>query len=429
MNKNINNKSFYGDRVLADKVRISNNTRVTGLNNNDLIIGSSGCGKTGGYVIPNIQNINGSLVVSDTKGQLERRFKDELISKGYDVYCIDLVNMQRSCGYNPMDYIGRMEDGSYSEKDILSLANLLTPDLCNDDPFWCCSASSYIAFLICYCLEAEPEKQHNLVRIGELHRRFAQPNGDLPFLNWIEDHKNSFAAKKYYEFSFVRCAEKTYSSILAFVNQYLEAYTFKEAKYLFDNDNKFDIGDLGKKKTVLFLNVSDTDRTYDCIANIFYSQALKVLCADADASPDGQLTVPVRIIMDDFAASGKIPNFDKIISVIRSRDISVSLIIQSLSQIESMYNKSISNTIINNCDHIIYMGSQDVDTASFVGSRAQKTPETILTMPRNKVCLLESGKKASFVDKIVPYSTLENQRVIELSDIQSDDENVKRQLY
>ena len=96
---------MFGERILAENVKISNDTRKTGLNNNDLIIGSSGCGKTGGYVIPNIQNIEGSLIVSDTKGQLERRFKKSLVEKGYDVYSVDLVNMHRSCGYNPLNYI------------------------------------------------------------------------------------------------------------------------------------------------------------------------------------------------------------------------------------------------------------------------------------------------------------------------------------
>ena len=408
MTKIIDKKPMYGERILAENVTITNDTRITGLNNNDLIIGSSGCGKTGGYVIPNIQNIDGSLVVSDTKGQLERRFKDELIEKGYDVYCIDLVNMHRSCGYNPMDYIGKSDDGQYSEKDILSLANLLSPELDERDKFWRSAAASYIAFLICYCLEAKPEKYHNLMYVGELHRKFSQPNGELLFLDWVESHRDSFAAKKYYEFNAIRNAEKTTSSIWAFVNQYLEPYTFRESRYIFDNDVKLDIRNLGKKKTVLFLNVSDTDRTYDNIVNVFYTQTLRLLCAEADANLDGRLEVPVRIIMDDFASGTQIPDFDKVISVIRSRDISVSLIIQSLSQLESMYNQSVSCTIINNCDHILYMGSQDIESASFISSRAMRTPETILNMSRNKVCLLASGKKAQFVDKIVPYSTLEN---------------------
>lgn len=407
MSRTLERTSLYDERILAENIKVSNDTIKTGLNNNDLVIGSSGCGKTGGYVVPNIQNIDGSLVVSDTKGQLERRFKDELIQKGYYVYCIDLVNMHRSWGYNPMDYIPVDDDGFYCEKDILSLANLLAPEVSEKEPFWRCAAASYIAFLISYCLEAEPKKNHNLMYVAELHRKFGQPNGDLPFFSWISSHKDSLAAKKYYEINSVREAEKTFGSILAFVNQYLEPYTFREAKYIFDNNNKIDIRTLGKRNTVLFLNVSDTDRTFDALANILYSQTLRLLCKDADANPDGRLKVPVRIIMDDFASGTRIPDFDKIISVIRSRDISVSLIIQSLSQIESMYSKGESNTIINNCDHILYMGSQDIESASFVSDRACKTPETILMMPRNTLCLITAGEKARFVDKIVPYSTID----------------------
>lgn len=399
---------MFGERILAENISVSNDTRKTGLNNNDLIIGSSGCGKTGGYVIPNLQNINGSLIVSDTKGQLERRFKDYLIKKGYDVYCIDLVRMHRSCGYNPLDYIGKNKDGSYSEKDILSLANLLCPitEADEKEPFWRNSAASYIAFLVCFCLEAAPKNQQNLIHVGELHRCFAMPQGDRKFMKWVEDHPDSFASKKFHEINAVRKSDKTFSSIIAFVNQFLEPFGFKEAEYIFGKKSDFDIKNIGKKKTVVFLNNSDTDRTFDCISNIFYSQALKVLCEQADANKEGCLEVPVRLIMDDFASGAQIPNFDKVISVIRSRGIAVSLIIQSISQLESLYGKCISNTIINNCDHLIYMGSQDIDSANFVGSRAMKTPETILTMPRNQLCLITAGEKARFVDKIVPYSTL-----------------------
>ena len=406
---------MFGERILAENVKISNDTRKTGLNNNDLIIGSSGCGKTGGYVIPNIQNIEGSLIVSDTKGQLERRFKKSLIEKGYDVYSIDLVNMHRSCGYNPLNYIRKNTDGTYSEKDILSLANLLCPqfEIVEKDAFWRCSAASYIAFLISFCLEAAPAKKHNLVHIGELHREFSSAHGDRAFEKWVNDHPDSFASKKFKEINGIRAADRTFSSILAFVNQYLEPFEFKEAEHIFGKSKKenFDIKSLGNKKTVVFLNNSDTDRTFDSISNIFYSQALRVLCAEADANENGHLKVPVRLIMDDFASGAQIPDFDKIISVIRSRGISVSLIIQSISQLESLYSKCISNTIINNCDHLIYMGSQDLDSANFVGNRAMKTPETILTMPRTQVCLITAGEKARFVDKIVPYSTLDEREI------------------
>lgn len=402
MNKNNN----YGTRILAQGITVSNDTKETGLNNNDLIIGSSGSGKTGGYVIPNIKNITGSLVVSDTKGQLERLFKDELIGKGYNVKTLDLVDPLRSCGYNPLDGIRKYENGKYREQDILTLANTIMPTLDKYDPFWEKAAAGYIAFLIAYCLEAVNDDEHNMLSICRLHQAFIAPNGEISFLQWAEENPDSFAARKYRQIRSSSNAEKMWSCIMEFANRALEPFEFEEAKNIFASKAPFDIRELGRTKTVLFLNVSDTDRTFDMLVNIFYTQALQLLCSQADANPDGRLEVPVRIIMDDFAASARIPDFDKIISVIRSRDISVSLILQSMTQLESMYSHAEATTIVNNCDHILYLGSQDIGTAEFIGYRAYKTPETIMCMPRTDAMLMTSGEKAVTVQKIKPYSAL-----------------------
>lgn len=397
----------YGTRILAEGISVSNDTKATGLNNNDLIIGSSGSGKTGGYVIPNIRNISGSLVVSDTKGQLERLFKDELIRKGYIVKTLDLVNPLRSCGYNPLDGIRRYDNGKYREQDILTLANTIMPKLDSDEPFWEKAAAGYLAFLIAYCLEAVDDDEHNMQTVCKLHQAFIAPNGELPFLLWAEGNPDSFATKKYRQIRSSSNAEKMWSSIIEFANRALEPFDFDEAKTIFASKDPIDIRELGRTKTVLFLNVSDTDRTFDMLVNIFYTQALQLLCSQADANPDGRLDVPVRIIMDDFAASARIPDFDKVISVIRSRDISVSLILQSMTQLESMYSHAEAMTIVNNCDHILYLGSQDIGTAEFIAYRAYKTPETIMCMPRTDVILMTSGEKAVTVRKMKPYSMLE----------------------
>lgn len=401
----------YGSRLLAVDVEVSNDTRITGLNNNDLIVGSSGCGKTGGYVVPNIRNIDSSLVVSDTKGQLERRFKRELLEKGYEVHTLDLVNPMRSCAYNPMAYIRKYRNGKYREQDILSLARLLCPVDDHREPIWELSAANYIAFLIGYCLETEPQDSQNLLTVCELHRKFAREDGDLQFAEWIDAHPDTFAAKKYHDLMANRSADKMWASIEGFVNVKLEPFGFEEAKYIFGRGRGLDIRKLGRRKTVLFLNVSDTDRTFDRISDILYAQALQVLCAEADAMPEGRLEVPVRLILDDFAASAKIADFDKIISVIRSRDIYVSLIIQSLSQLESMYSVAVSRTILNNCDHVLFLGNRDFETARYIGNCAGRTPETILSMPRDKAYLICTGEKARLVTKIKPYSmTAENRK-------------------
>ncbi len=400
--KNMNDTGF---RVLGEGVMVSNNTRETGLNNNDLVIGSSGSGKTGGYVIPCIQNISGSLVVSDTKGQLYRKFSKELEKKGYKVKVLDLVEPENSCVYNPLSHIRKYKDGTCREQDILTIARNLVPVLDRHEPIWEESARAFIAFLIAYCMEVLPEEEQNLVSIAELNRAFNKPNGDLAFIKWIEAHPESFASKKFMEIQTNKTAEKMWASIMGFVNVALECFSFKEAKYIFGAGESFDIRQLGKEKTVLFLNVSDVDRAFDQMVNIFYAQALQVLCAEADECEDGTLPVPVRIIMDDFATSAQIENFDKIISVIRSRDISVSLILQSMKQLESMYREAAS-TIVDNCDHILYLGSQNLETARFVGTRAYKTPENILCMPQDSAYLLTKGEQARLVKKVVPYSTV-----------------------
>ncbi|MCR5598065.1 MAG: type IV secretory system conjugative DNA transfer family protein, partial [Lachnospiraceae bacterium] len=167
---------------------------------------------------------------------------------------------------------------------------------------------------------------------------------------------------------------------------------------------ELDLAALGREKTVLFLNVSDCDHSQDMLVNMLYSQLLQTLIAEADANESGQLDVPVRIIMDDFAASAQIPDFDKIISVVRSRDIWLTLCIQSFTQLDSLYSEAKALTIVNNCDHIVYLGGNDMKSAEFIGTRACKTPESVLCMDRTKEFFIESGKPVKLINKIKSYS-------------------------
>lgn len=249
-----------------------------------------------------------------------------------------------------------------------------------------------------------------MTSICKLHQAYIRPGGTLSFLQWTERNPDTFAARKFREINSSSNAERMWSCIMEFANRALEPFEFEEARHIFENRDSFDILSLGRQKTVIFLNVSDTDRSFDHLVNVFYTQALQLLCLEADANPNGRLRVPVRIIMDDFAASARIPDFDKIISVIRSREISVSLILQSMTQLESMYNHAEATTIVNNCDHLIYLGSQDIETAQFIGCKAYKTPEAILCMPRDKAMLLTNGERAVLVNKIKPYSTMQDKK-------------------
>ncbi len=412
------NRYYY--RFLGDGFKISNDTRVTMRNCNDIICGPAGSGKSGGIVYAQLKSLtDSSLIVSDTKGRLCHLFNKELKLKNYKVKILDLVNPERSCVYNPLDYIRKNKNGSYKEQDIARLAAALMPDgMSRDDPFWELSARNVLEFFIAFTLQALPEEEHDMYTVSRLFRSFIKPSGEAGFVPWINEHPTSLAAIRYAQIKGMQAAEKTLSSIYAFVTLALKNFDIEEYRNIFDpyysakSPNKrgkrregLDIAALGREKTVLFLNVSDNDSSLDAITNLIYTQALQMLIGEADKNKDGRLKLPVRIILDDFAAaSGRIPNFDRIIAVVRSRDLWISLIIQSFSQLESMYSPSQSLSIINNCDTIIYLGGNDLKSAEFIGTRANKTPEVILSMDRDKEYVLESGKPAALIKKIPPYS-------------------------
>ncbi len=390
-----------GYRYIASGVKISNDTRKTHCNNNDLVIGSAGSGKSGGYVFPNLLHPCGSIVVSDTKRTLHSMFKERLEKQGYQVQVLDFVDPSKSVGYNPLRYIRRYRDGSPYEVDIKTLATTLAPSLDSRDPFWDRAAVRYISALIGYVIEALPVEEQNMPMVCEVHRQFME--NPVVKNEWIEESPHSFSARKFMEMASTKGADKMWSSILEFVNEALDLFEYREIKPMFEKKKTVDLHKIGKQKTVLFLNSSDNDPTFDKLVNIFHTQLLQTLITDADKS-GGTLDVPTRIILDDFAASAKLPDFERTISIIRSRDISVSIILQSMTQLESMYDVAASATIINNCDHILFLGSNDLRTAEFVGTHLDKTSTTALRLEVTKAILISHGQKAVYVDKIAPYS-------------------------
>lgn len=424
MNNTINEKR-YSVRYLGENFSVSNDTRLTHLNNNDLVVGSSGSSKTGSVVYAQLKSLtDSSLIVADTKGRLAGMFGGELAEKGYSVKTLDFITPENSCRYNPLDYIRKNPDGSFREQDVAKLAAALVPaELLGDEPFWALSARSFIEFFVAYTLAALPPEEHDMYSVCRLYRMFIRPAGDIPFIQWIKEHPDSLAAIKYAQISAMKPADKMISSIYAFISLSLKPFEYSEYKNIFSvgkkgrrakAEEKLDLASLDKEKTVLFLNVSDNDHSMDAIVNLFYTQALQTLISEADKNEDGRLKIPVRIIMDDFASSALIPDFDRIISVVRSRDIWLTLCVQSFTQLESLYTESQALTVINNCDHIIYLGSNDLKSAEFIGTRALKTPESILCMDREKEYILEAGKPVYLINKIPSYAF-----VVPESDIRS----------
>ncbi len=211
----------------------------------------------------------------------------------------------------------------------------------------------------------------------------------------------SFALSRYRLFQSVsESAEKTAACIFSFLASKLAPFSFGDAVRVFTNPERINIKELGRKKTAVFLNISDTDDSMYRLANIFYTQALHTLCELADKSPGHRLRVPVRFYLDDFASNVVIPDFDRIISVIRSREISVSVIIQSLSQLESLYGSPKAMTILNNCDNMLCLGAgRDLETARYISQQANKPVSAVLNTPLSEAWLLTRGEAARKVRK------------------------------
>ena len=389
-------------RILAEGQLVSNDTWSTGLNNNDLIIGPSGAGKTRGYVIPNILQGNESLIVADTKNSLRGMLEKPLKKKGYKIVSVDFTDCRASSwGYNPFDFIRYDSDrDAYCEQDIMTVAACLVPVETYSDPFWDLAARMFAESLIGYVLECLPESEHTLDSVETLIVELGGPKIAHLFNELEVLSSKSFALKRYKMFKSCAKAEKMYSSIIGILAEKISPLAFDGTSAMYSHCQRISFADLGREKTAVFLNVSDTDRSLDRLISLFYTQALHVLCCTADRDcPDHRLPVPVRLMLDDFAANTTIPDFDKIISVIRSREIYVSVILQSLSQLETLYSRAKAMTILDNFDHLLYLGGQDVETARHIGIKANKSTCSVLNMPLSSAWLFERGADPRQVEK------------------------------
>ena len=190
---------------------------------------------------------------------------------------------------------------------------------------------------------------------------------------------------------------------MEFVNQGLDVFDYREYEPIWGEANSIDIARMGHEKTVLFINSSDNDVSMHMLSDLFNTQTMQVLLAEADKMEDGRLPVPCRLILDDFAAAAKIENFDNLISIIRSREISVSIMIQSLSQLNHMYSVERANTILNNCAHVLYLAGKDRATMQYVADYLNQTVHSVLKLPRDKAVYIEEGAQARIVSKFIPY--------------------------
>ncbi|MDE6833781.1 MAG: type IV secretory system conjugative DNA transfer family protein [Ruminococcus sp.] len=386
-----------GEFIFAKDVKRSLDDRITRLNNNVLVVGASGCGKSTSFVEPNLITAKGNYVVSDPKGTLYKKYSEYLKNKGYQVLKIDFQHPENSSHWNPLTEVK-------STQDIMKMANSVVYDKeeknHRSDPFWDRTASLLICAIIGYMYETN-YKPYNfssilqLVREGE--RKTSNHNSSELAERFRKLHLKNPDSWAYKQFKSVNQApEKTYDTILTTLVSKFANYNTEEIEKMMSG-NDFNFSDIAHKKTALFVIQSDCDRSMDGLVNMFFAQAINAFIKCADTYENGRLPIPVRFFLDDYGATTNIYNLDEIISTIRSRNISVSIILQSESQLMTN-ERGTDTTIISNCDTYIYMGSNDVYTARAVSYRCNKPLEKILYMPVNHCWIFSRGQKPIYTE-------------------------------
>ena len=333
-------------------------------NKNILVIGGSGSGKTRFFVKPNLMQMHSSYVVTDPKGTVLVECGKMLKKGGYAIKVLNTINFAKSMHYNPFAYIR-------SEKDILKLVNTIIVNTKGEgqqsgEDFWVKAEKLYYTALIAYIWYEAPEEEQNFAMLIDLIDASEAREDDENFKNAVDllfeeleaEKPNHFAVRQYKKYKLA--AGKTAKSILISCGARLAPFDIKELRDLMEYD-ELELDTIGENKTALFVIISDTDATFNFVVSIMYSQLFNLLCDKADDVYNGRLPVHVRMLLDEFANIGQIPQFEKLIATIRSREISASIILQSKSQLKAIY-KDNADTIEGNCDTTLFLGGKEKTT-------------------------------------------------------------------
>ena len=376
-------------------------------NKNILVIGGSGSGKTRFFVKPSIMQMHSSYVITDPKGQLLKETgkmllhggpkRDEngkpvrdrhgrIIYEPYRIKVLNTINFSKSMKYNPLAYVR-------SEKDILKLVNVIIANTKGDgekssEDFWVKAERLLYCALIGYIwYEAEPEERNFITLLDLLNACEAREDDetykspvDILFDDLAKKQPEHFAVKQYVKFKMA--AGKTLKSILVSCGARLSPFDIKELRDIMTED-ELELDTMGDRKTALFLIMSDTDTTFNFVIAMLQSQLFNLLCDKADDFYNGRLPVHVRCLLDEFANIGQIPNFDKLIATIRSREISASIILQSQSQLKTIY-KDAADTIVGNCDVTLFLGGKEKSTLKEISELLGKETIDSLSQSENR---------------------------------------------
>ena len=390
-------KNFFQNIPMTQTERITMASRPKqpkyARNKNILVIGGSGSGKTRFFCKPSLLQAHSSYVCTDPKGTLLPEIGTFLERKKYRIKCLNLINFRKSMKYNPLAYIR-------SEKDILKLVNALIMNTKGEgekssEDFWVKAERLYYSALIGYIWYEATEEEKNFITLLDLINASEareddetyQSPVDLLFSQLEEREPDHFAVKQYRKFKMA--AGKTLKSILISCGARLAPFDIKELRDLMEYD-ELELDTLGDQKTALFVILSDTDSTFNFVAALMYSQLFNLLCDKADDFYGGRLPVHVRLILDEFANIGQIPNFDKLIATIRSREISASIILQSQSQLKTIY-KDAADTIVGNCDSTLFLGGKEKSTLKEISELLGKETIDLYNQSENRGSQVSHG--------------------------------------
>ena len=379
VNRKYADKVSTRNKILTQNVSVGLDGRKHRRNLNTLVCGGSGAGKTRFFAKPNLCQANSSYVVLDPKGELLRDTGNLLSAKGYDIKVLDLINMEKSHCYNPFVYLR-------SDNDIQRLVTKLFKNTTpkgsqSQDPFWDQAATMLLLALIFYLhYEAPPEEQNfpmvmEMIRAGEAREDDETYKSVLDILfERLEMRNPEHIALKYYR-SYHSGSGKTLKSIQITLISRLEKFNLESLASITQND-ELELWSIGEKKTAVFAIIPDNDSSFSFLVGMLYTQLFQQLYYQADVIHGGRLPVHVHFLMDEFANVALPDEFDKLLSTMRSREISVSIIIQNLAQLKALFEKQ-WESIVGNCDEFLYLGGNEQSTHEYVSKLLGK--ETIDT--------------------------------------------------
>ena len=378
----IDKKDNFNNLIITQTMRLGLNAKKHRRNLNVLVIGGSGAGKTRFYAKPNIMQCNTSFIIADPKGEMLRAVAPLLLEKGYDVKVFNLITPQNSDGYNPFVYIRTDEDVI---KLITNLIQNTTPkNAQQNDPFWEKSEIALDTALMLYLLHEAPPEEQNFEMLMFLIENAAamedddeyQSPVDQLFQGLEEENPEHIAVKQYKIFK--QASGKTAKSILISAAVRLAAFNLPEIAKMTSYDN-LNLGNMGENKKAIFCVIPDNDNSFNYLVGMLYTQAFQELYYKADHEYGGELPVPVHFVMDEFANVALPDNFERLLATMRSRRISVSIIIQNMAQLKALFKDS-WESLVGNCDTMLYLGGNEQSTHEYISKMLGK--ETIDTRTR-----------------------------------------------